>query len=201
MTVKDAVRIIGSLDVEWSEKPTKEEIQADIDVDIDVISMLPDNPQREIENLNQTLGLMVQALTVPEVREKLLQEGKIMTLTPIIEQLLLRQRINNPDVFRNIKPEEQMGFVSVQQMREAQANVQAALEGTQIPHPPTEQDDHRAKLEVYSSIQQLLQKANQQSEVLDQLIQIQAALLQAVQEKQPQAGQKVNLTKPQVRSV
>jgi hypothetical protein len=41
---------------------------------------------------------------------------------------------------------------------------------------------------VYTSIQQLLQKAQQTSDMLEQLIQIQGALLQAEQDKQATPG-------------
>lgn len=198
---KDAVRIVGSLDLEWSEAPTKEEIQADIDVELDVISMLPENPEKEIREINTLLALMFQALTVPEIRQKIEQEGKTVNISPLIEQLLLRMRVRNPDVFRNIEPQESQGFVSVQQMREARANVDAALEGRQIQHPPKMDDDHVAKLEVYSSIRQLLEKAGQTSEMLEQLIQMHAALLQEIQKKQPKAGQQVKLQQPKISTM
>jgi hypothetical protein len=194
--IKEAVRIIGSLDIEWSEKPTKEEIQAEVDVELDVISMLPENPEQEIKELNTILTLMVQAITVPDVRVKLQQEGKTFNLSPLIEQLLLRLRIRDPEVFRNIEPQESEGFVSVQQMRQAQANVDAAVSGQQIPFPPKPDDDHRAKLTVYASMAQLLQKMGQVSDALNQLIQIHVALLQEIQEKEAKAGQKVPLTAP-----
>ena len=104
-------------------------------------------------------------------------------------------RINNPDVFRNIRPEESEGFVSVQQIRQAKENVNAALTGQPIPYPPSESDDSVAKLEVYTAIQQLLQQAGQVSDVLEQLIQIQSAILQQLQEKNAQPGQQVKLSK------
>jgi len=59
---KEAVRLVGSLDIEWSENPTTEELQADTDVEIDVISMLPENPEEELRRLNETLSLMIQGL-------------------------------------------------------------------------------------------------------------------------------------------
>ena len=201
MPVKDAVRIIGSLDLEWSEKPSKEEIQADVDVDLDVISMLPENPEKEVRELNTVLSLSIQALTIPEVRAKLQQEGSTINLSPLIEQMLLRLRIRDPEIFRKIKPEESEGFVSVQQIKQAQANVDAAVSGQQVPFPPQPDDDHRAKLQVYGAMAQLLQKMGQVSEQLNQLIQVQAALLQEVQEKQANPGQKVNLQKPKVATV
>ena len=104
-------------------------------------------------------------------------------------------RINNPDVFRNIKPEESEGFVSVQQIRQAKENVNAALTGQPIPYPPSEADDSVAKLEVYTAIQQLLQQEGQVSDVLEQLIQIQSALLQQLQEKNTEPGKQVKLSK------
>lgn len=201
VTVKDAVRIMGSLDVEWSEKPTKEDIQADVDVEIDVISMLPEDPEREISELKEVLGLMIEALNNPAVAAKLQQENSTINLTPIIEQLLMRLKINNPEVFRRIRPEESMGMVSVQQLREAKENVAAAIHGTEIPFPPTPEDDHVAKLEVYTTMQQLLLEAEQQSEQLEQIIQIQQMLLQEKMDKEDTPGKKVNLKKPQTRTL
>lgn len=195
---KDAVRIVGSLDLEWSENPTKEEIQADTDVEIDVISMLPESPEKELAELNTILQLMFQGLTIPELRQKLGEEGKTINISPIIEQILLRLKIRDPDVFRNIRPEESQGFVSVEQVREAKQNVTAALKGGQVPFPPKPEDDHVAKLEVYTSIKEILDMAGQISDTLNQLIQIQTALLAEIQEKQARPNQPVKLPKPGV---
>lgn len=199
MPYKEAVRITGSLDIEWSENPTKEEIQADTDVEIDVISMLPENPQQEIQELNTILTLMVEAINNRALRQKLAEEGKTFNISPIIEQLLMRLRLRNPDIFRNIKPEESEGFVSVKEIREAKANVEAALTqppGTPVPFPPAPTNDHLARLEVYTAIKGLLDKAGQVSDTLEQLIQIQSALLQEVQAKQETPNQTVSLKKP-----
>lgn len=197
---EDAVRLIGSLDLQWSDKMSKSELQADTDVEIDVISMLPENPESELEHLNATLSLFYQGLTVPQIAQKIAQEGKTINLAPIIEQILLRQRINNPDVFRNIKPEESMGFVSVQQLKMAQANVEGIMHGQQVQFPPQEGDDHNAQLQVYTPILKLLQEAGQEQtqafQMLAQLVQLQSAMLQQAQEKQASSGQSVNLKGP-----
>jgi len=200
-TIKDAVRIVGSLDVEWSEKPSKEEIQVDTDVEIDVLSMLPENPEREMQELQSVLSLMIQAITVPEIGQKLAQEGMTIELKPIIEQLLMRMKIRNPNVFRAIKPEESMGFASIQQLREAQQNVAAAISGQEPPAPPEPEDDHRTKLEVYGSIANLLQMMGQRSDILMQLIATQQALLEEKMRKEgSNVGQKVKLDKPSKRT-
>lgn len=193
MPFKEAVRIIGSLDVQWSENPSQEEIQADVDVEIDAISMLPEDPQQELATLNNIFIMMVQGLTQPAVMQKIQQEGKTINLSPIIEQILLRSKIKDPDIFRAIKPEESQGYVSVEQMREAKANVEASLTGQEIPFPPDIKDDHVAKLEIYTTIQKLLSQAGQISDMLEQLIQVQSALLQEVQAKEEKEGQKVDL--------
>jgi len=201
VSTEDAVRIMGTLDIEWSENISKEDLQADVDVEIDVISMIPENPELELQNLNETLAQMVQALTIPDIKLKLQQEGKTINLSPIIEQVLLRQRIKDPNIFRNITPEESMGFVSVQQMREAQQNVQAAITNQPIPFPPKEEDDHRAKLEVYASIANILKQQGQINQVLEMLMIQQQAIMQALAEKETTGGNKPISTKPSVRSV
>ena len=204
MPVTEAVRVVGSLDLEWSDNPTKEEIQAETDVEIDVISMLPENPDKEMQELQAVLTLMVQGLTNPQVAQKLAQEGKTINLSPIIEQMLLRLKIKDPDVFRNIKPEESQGFVSVQQVREAKANVESALtkpRGTPVPFPPSPNQDNVAHLEIYTSIQQILSKAGQISDTLNQLIQIHSALLQQKQEEQAKPGNQPKIVKPTTRKI
>jgi len=200
-SVKDVVRIVGSLDIEWSEKPSKEEIQADVDVEIDVISMLPENPEKELRELNTALMLMIEGIKNPSIAQKIQQEGNTMNLSPIIEQMLLRLKIKDPDVFRKIRPEESMGFVSVQQLKEAQANVQAAITGQQIPHPPKMEDDHIAKIETYTGIAQLLQQMGQMSDMLAQLIQIHTALLQELQSKEATPNTRITLPKSKVQTV
>ena len=194
----EAVRIVGSLDLEWSENPTKEELQADTDVEIDVISMLPEDPDKEIQELQAILALMINALTVPEVGQKIAMEGKMFNISPIVEQMLLRLRLRDPEIFRNIKPEESQGFVSVAEVRAAKSNVQAALSGDpNIPSPPAVGQDHKARLEVYSTISQLVNSLGDTitKKILDALMQTQMMLLQQEMEKEAKPGIMPKLSK------
>lgn len=199
MPVDEAVRIIGSLDLQWSDKPTREEIQADVDVEIDAISMLPENPEDEVGKLQNVLQLMIEGLTQPAVAQKIAQEGMTINLSPIIEQMLMRLKIKNPDIFRHIKPEESMGYASVQQLKFAQANVEAVMHG-QPPQPPQPTDDHATQLAIYEPVLKLLQEAGQAEtaafQMLSQLVQMQGAMLQQQQEEQTQANQEIKTKKP-----
>lgn len=190
--IDKAVRIIGSRDIEWSDNPTEEEVQAETDVEIDVISMLPEDPEKEMQQLQMVLNLMVQGLTVPQISQKLKEEGMTIELTPIIEQMLTRLKILNPDVFRKIRPEESQGFVSVSEIRAAKDNVNAALQGnTQIPSPPAMEQDHLARLEMYSEVAGILEQAapeSQAMQILQQLIQIHTALLEEIHSKEATPG-------------
>lgn len=180
MPYKEAVRIIGSLDLEWSENPTKEEIQADTDVEMDVISMLPENPEQEIRELQTILQMAFQALTTPEITTKIAQEENTFNLSPLIKQILLRLKIRDPEVFRKIRQEESMGFASVAELRAAQANVEAALTGQQVPSPPAEGQDHRTRIAVYESILRLVQ----QNETIIALLQAQLAIAQEEEKRE-----------------
>ena len=195
----DAVRIIGSLDLQWSDKPTIEEIQADVDVEIDPISMLPESPEDEAAAMNNVLQMFIQALNNPITAQKLATEGYTVNLAPLVQQLLLRMKIKNPDIFRTIKPEESMGYASIQQLRIAQGNVEAVMHG-QPPQPPQPNDDHAAQIGVYAPILKLLQEAGQEQtiafQMLQQLIQVQSAMLQQAQENQSNVGQQVKAEKP-----
>lgn len=194
MPITDAVRIVGSLDLQWSEDPSEEEVQADVDVEIDAISMLPENPEDEVAMLQQVLTLMIQGLTTPVIMEKIQQEGMMIELTPIIQQLLQRMKIKDPNIFRSIKPEESQGYASVQQLKFAQSNVEAIMHG-QPPQPPQPGDDHQAQIAVYQPILQLLGEAGQQQthafQMLSQVIQIQSQMMQEEQEKQANPGQQL----------
>jgi len=195
---KEAVRILGTLDIQWSENPIKEELQADTDVEIDAVSMLPESPETELKNLGSTLSLAIQAYSNPSILQKIQQEGKTINLSPLIERILFRQKINDPEIFRSIKPEESMGYVSIQQLREAQQNVQMALKGEQPQFPPSPNDNHVVKLEIYGQIKTLLSQMGQVSEVLEMLIMQQQALFQQMQEKQGNVGQQVSFEKPKM---
>ena len=198
MPIEEAVRIVGSLDLEWSDKPTKEEIQADTDVEIDVISMLPENPDKEMQELQTILALMVQAITTPAVQTKIQQEGKTFNISPIVEQMLLRLRLRDPEIYRNIRPEESQGFVSVAEIRAAGQNVNAALAGnTQIPSPPAPGQDHRARLEVYSEIMKVLGPMGDTiaAKIIQAMMQMQAMIMQQEENKQASPGTKVKLPK------
>lgn len=196
MPYKEAVRIVGSLDLEWSDNPTEEEIQAEVDVDIDAYSMLPEDPMQEMNNFMTVLNLMIQGLRDPIVSEKLRQEGKTVNLSPILEQILMRMKIRNPDIFRNIQPGETQGYCSVEQLKEGQANAVSALTGQPIPFPPKPTDDHQAKLEIYNTVNTLTQMAGQVSDALQQLIQVQGQLLQQKMDEEAKPGNQAKLTKP-----
>lgn len=195
-TVEEAVRITGSLDVEWTENPTREDIQADCDVEIDVISMLPENPERELQELQTVLSLMIQGIADPMIANQLAVEGKKIQIAPIIENMLMRLKIRNPDIFRSIRPEESEGFVSVKELKDARANVQAMVQGsTELPVPPAPGQDHRAKIEAYASIAELGVQG-QLLQMLDQLISIHEQLLEEEKQKEsPRTGSLVK--KPQ----
>lgn len=194
-----AVRIIGSLDLQWSQDPSIEEVQADVDVEIDAISMLPESPEDEAQTLNNILQLFVQGINDPGVANKIAQEGYTINIAPIIQQLLVRLKIKDPNIFRTIKPEESMGFASIQQLRFAQGNVEAALHGQPI-QPPQPNDDHQAQLAVYLPIMKLLQEAGQQQtqafQALAQLVQVQSAMLEQAQSQQATPGQRIKVEKP-----
>jgi hypothetical protein len=199
MPIEDAVRIVGSMDLQWSDKPTEEEVQADVDVEIDAISMLPESPEDEVAMLQQAMELMVEALTQPVIMEKIQQEGMTFNFTPLIQQLLMRMKIKDPDIFRTIKPSESQGYASVQQLKFAQGNVEAIMHG-QPPQPPQPGDDHQAQIAVYQPILQLLAEAKQQNtqafQMLSQLIQIQSQMMQDQQEKNANPGQQLRPKKP-----
>lgn len=200
MPVKEAVRIMGSLDIEWSDIPSKDDIQADVDVEIDVISMLPESPEREIQQNQQILDLMVNALTVPQIGMKLAQEGKTFNLSPIIDQLLYRLKIRDPEAFRNLRPEESQGFAPVAELRAAEANLQAIISGQQLPSPPDKGQNHQTRLGVYVAQKQILALQGQMSEVLDRLIQIQMQIAEEeTQEQAPRSN--TQLKKPSMEVI
>jgi hypothetical protein len=196
MPYKDAVRIVGSDDLEWSADPNKEEIQAETDVEIDVISMLPPNPQDELQQFNVALNMAIAACENPAVKQQIQLEGMTFELTPLVKKILDRMNIKDPTIFRKIKPEESQGFASVQQLRNAKDNVNASLSGTPIPHPPQATDDAKAHLEIYGEIAQILQKSGHVSDQLNQLIQIYTALLAQAQEQGGKVGAKPKFGKP-----
>lgn len=199
MPIEDAVRIVGSMDLQWSDKPTEEEVQADVDVEIDAISMLPESPEDEVAMLQQAMQLMVEALTQPIIMEKIQQEGMKFNFTPVIQQLLSRMKLKDPSIFESIKPQDSMGYASVQQLLFAQQNVQAIMHG-QPPQPPQPGDDHQAQIAVYQPILQLLAEAGQQQthafQMLQQVIQIQSQMMQEEQEKNSNPGQQLRPKKP-----
>jgi hypothetical protein len=198
MTIEDAVRITGSMDIQWSENPTKEEIQADVDVELDVYSMLPENPQEELQQLQLALSMALQATADPtgKVIQKLAQEGYTFELAPLIEQILMRLKIRNPDIFRAIKPEESMGFAPVAELRAAEENVKAIASGNpQVPSPPAPEQDHMSRMGVYSSVKGISDQMGQVeiSAMLEQLIMIHQEMLAEIQKKNDTAGQEVDL--------
>ncbi len=197
MTVKEAVRIIGSLDIQWTDNPSKEEIQADTDVEMDIYSMLPENPEQEMKELQTALSMAIQAIEDPtgKLVAKLGQEGYTFELAPLMEQILMRLKIRNPDVFRRIRPEESQGYAPVAELRAAKENVNAALSGNpQLPSPPAPGQAHAARLEIYTEIESIIKELGDSPalQILSQLVQIQTALMQEEMDKEAGAGKKAS---------
>lgn len=201
--IKDAVRILGTRDIQWSNDFTKEEIQAEVDVEIDVFSMLPENPQEELRNLMTVLQLGVDALNNPNVTTKLQQEGTTFNLSPIIEEILNRLKLKDPEIFRGIRPEESQGVVSVAELQAARANIEALTQGAQqLPSPPAPGQDHRTRIETYNATAQLLQQAGavEVVQALLAIIQQQAALLEE-EESRTNPRTPSRLKRPSVQSI
>ena len=133
--------------------------------------MLPENPEKEIQELQAVLNLMVQGLTDPVIARKLQEEGKTINLSPIVENLLLRLKIRDPEVFRNIRPEESQGFASVAELQAAEQNVATLKQGSpEIPSPPEPGQDHQTRIGAYLSMQQLMQENQELVDALQVLI-------------------------------
>jgi hypothetical protein len=193
VTVMEAVRIIGSLDLEWSDEPDIDDLQADTDVEIDAISMLPENPETEAQRYLSLLQLAVDSLSNPKFEQKIAEEGKKFELTPLIEQVLIRNRIRNPNIFRNIKPEEAGGVVMVNELRAAEANLDALMKGQQPPSMPAPGQDHMARIEIYKTAAIIAAKSGNEklAMVLQQMIQLQAQVYEEEQSKQAQVGRRI----------
>jgi len=193
VTVMEAVRIVGSLDLEWSDEPDLDDLQADTDVEIDAVSMLPENPETEAQRYLELLKLAVDALSNPAFTAKLNEEGKKFELAPLIEQVLVRNRMRNPNIFRNIKPEEMGGSVPVNELRAAQANVDAIMQGQQPPDMPQPGQNHIARIEIYKAVAVVAAKSGnmQVAQILQQLIQLQAQIYEEEQKKQPMPGRRI----------
>ena len=86
-----------------------------------------------------------------------------------------------------------MGFVSVAELRAAEANVAAILQGQQLPSPPQSGQDHMARIETYKGAAIIAAASGNQKAamMLQQLIQVQAQIFEEEQKKQPMPGRKV----------
>jgi len=146
------------------------------------------------------LQMMIGAINDPGMAQKIATEGNTFNISPIVEQILMRLKLKDPEIFRKIRPEESMGFSSNQQLLQAKDNVQAALHGQQVPNPPQPTDDHRAKLMMYTEIADLLKEAGQVSDSLNQLIMIHQQLMQAIADKEGGTGN-VKLSKGGVNKI
>jgi hypothetical protein len=191
--VEDAVRIVGSLDAEWSDSFTEDEIQAPTDIEIDVISMLPESPEKEMQENKMMLDMATQALNNPPLMTKLGQEGYMFNVAPIIENLLSRMKIRNPEVFRRIRQDESEGFVKVFDMTQAGENVKAALAGQMPTNMPEMGQDHKARIFLYNEMLQLISELGDSpaAKILNQLIMAHSALAEEEEKKQPKAGRVV----------
>ena len=160
------------------------------------------SPKMSAPTKNTILTLMTEALNNPNVLAKLQQENKTFNLSPLIENLLLRLKMRDPEIFRNIRPEESQGFASVAELRAAEANVQAIRAGQpQLPSPPQEGQDHETRIGVYRSASQIVEDQILIQQ-LQELVFIQQQLLGAEsQKKSPRTNSQVNLPSPSVERI
>jgi hypothetical protein len=87
----------------------------------------------------------------------------------------------------------------VAEVRAAKGNVASALAGDpNIPSPPAEGQDHVARLEVYSTVQQLIQSLGDTvaNKILTAVMQAHQMLLQAEMDKEAKPGSSPKLNKP-----
>ncbi len=194
--IDKVIKITGDLAPEWIDDYTKEDIQAEVGFDLDVISMLPPNPDKEAQNLTNVLNLMLGALGNPAVMKKIMSEGNTFNVSPIIQKLLENLNVLDPEIFRPVRAEESKGFVSVSELEAAEANVNAIMKGTpfdQIPSPPEEGQDHEARIRVYTSTLRIFSQGAKESPIvvaLAKLIQIQQQIAKEESKKNaPKSGQ------------
>jgi hypothetical protein len=165
---------------------------------MDIYSMLPEDPQQEMQQFKLALQMGIESLANPAVSQKLAQEGYTFEMAPLVEQILHRLKIRNPDVFRRIKPEESQGFAPVAELRAAKDNVNAALQGNpQLPSPPAPGQHHGARMEIYSEIGGILQELGDSPalQIIQQLIQATQALMEEEASKEAKPGMKVPSSK------
>ena len=197
-TVPKVVTITGELEPEFIENLTKEEIQAEVDITFDVVSMLAANPEIEVKQLTDFLNILGAAAAFPEFKQQLAARGKVVNVVPIIEQIQKRLNVNDPEVIRDIRPGESKGFVSVAELEAAQSNVIAILQGEaqtieELPSPPAPEQDHEVRLRVYRSVLEMLKLITPQSPIIQALTNLSLAQQEVQKEEArkgaPQSGQ------------
>lgn len=167
---QDIVPVMGTLDFEWSDEFSNDDITDEVDIEVDLVSMLPENPAVEIRNLLDMLRIMSDAMANPAIITKIQQEGHMFNFTPFIEQLLLRMNLRNEEMFRPVRPEEGEGFSPNSSLLLArQRAIRAIITGEFDPPQPGE--NHDVMLSVYQSLLQLLQAIQAPVGALPQLIQ------------------------------
>lgn len=190
---KDIVPILGTFDIEWSDEFSNADITDEVDVTIDIQSMLPENPAVEIANLMKMMELMFQALANPSIYQKILQEGKTFNFSPFIEQILLRMNLRDEEMFRPVRPEEGEGFTPNAVLMEAQRETITAIVQGQV-EPPQLGELHDVHLVIHESILQLLIAMGQRAPALEQHI-AQTKQLQ-LEEEQSSGKRKPGETNP-----
>lgn len=190
---KDMVPILGTFDIEWSDEFSNSDIIDEVDVEVDIQSMLPENPAVEQANLLKMLELSIRALESPQVVAKLESEQRIFELTPFIEQLLLRMNLRDERMFRPIRPEEGEGSTPNAVLMDAQRLAIQAIVTGQI-RPPQEGEMHDVYIAVMEPILALLRQLGQDAPALAQHIEQRKAM--RIQEEQNSGSRKTGQTNP-----
>ena len=98
------VPILGNIENEWSEEHSRDNIQGQYFIDVDVMSMNPIDKTTVQEQAIKILDLTLGMYKDPAVYLKLLSEGRELNLTELFAEILHRMDINNDKVFPRVAP-------------------------------------------------------------------------------------------------
>ena len=109
------IRVVGSTEIEWSDNFSKSDITDEVDIEVDVATLQPINdPIRQRQALD-LLQLSIQAISNPQVLQKLISEGANISLSEMIKELLKTLEIKNERIFQTGQQQSNLAILGQQQ--------------------------------------------------------------------------------------
>jgi len=120
------VRRLGTLTPEWPDKFSKEDVQIEDDVEVDIGEMVPQDEVVKKRFALELLELAVKGVTEPTVKQALAIEGYKVSIAEAVKETIAALNVKNQNLLQRVTPQDYINTLK-QLMLEAQQKMQGGM--------------------------------------------------------------------------